>query len=341
MKIVDVFKKLLRSPNLVSQAPIYEKYDKNVQGNTVHERGQVAASITVPFRDFVELPEAPSKIGVAIATGGNPNLAKISAREATKSALAEAVVKLSCVGAFPLGATDCLNFGNPEKPEQMGAFVEGIEGLREVCEALKVPIVSGNVSLYNETRGTSIPPSALIAAFGRVDQVNEVPTLRLRNSDESLFLIGARSQNFGGSEFLNACEKEDARIPMVPLEAISDWTTKLRELATDNVISTAHPISSGGLLVTLAKACLGSDFGATVKIPAEEVLAFLFSEDLGVLVATDKPEIIEEVFKNKAIRLGQVAETPRLLIFAGEEKVLDQDLLEVKTEWEDTLRDIV
>lgn len=341
MKVNDVLKKLLTSSNLVSQAPIYEKYDKNVQGNTVHERGQVAASITVPFRDFAELPNKESKTGVTIATGGNPNLAKISAREATRSAVAEALIKLACVGGIPLGATDCLNFGNPEKAEQMGEFVEGIEGLKEACEVLKVPIVSGNVSLYNETRGKSIPPSALIAVFGRVDEVVNVPKLAFQKEGETIFLVGKRSNNLGGSEFLKACKKEDTRIPKVDLEALRDWTSKLRGLAQENVITTANPVQLGGMITALAKSCIKGSFGAKINIPTENIPQFLFSEDLGVLITTENSERIKSTFGDEAIELGVTTKEQKILVQARIDNILEYDLNEVKEAWENKLREII
>lgn len=341
MKINEVLKILLNTTNIVSQSPIYEKYDKNVQGNTVHERGNTATSITVPFRDFAELPERQSKIGVAIATGGNPNLAKISAREATQSALAEALIKLSCVGGIPLGATDCLNFGNPEKAEQMGEFVEGIEGLKEACEILGIPIVSGNVSLYNETRGTSIPPSALIAVFGRVDEVVDVPRLAFQKAGETIFLLGKRSNNLGGSEFMKACKKEDTRIPKVDLDALKNWTSKLRKLAQENIITTAHPVQLGGVVTALAKSCMKGSLGAEINIPTGNIPQFLFSEDLGVIIATVDPEKIKSAFEDQAIELGKVTKGTDLSIQAGEESILEKDLEEVKKGWEDKLRKII
>lgn len=341
MKISKVLQILLTRTNIVSQAPIYERYDKNVQGNTVHERGKVAASITVPFRDFAELPDDKSKIGVAIATGGNPNLAKISARAATKSALTESIIKLACVGAVPLGATDCLNFGNPEKLEQMGEFVEGIEGLKEACEALEVPIVSGNVSLYNETRGKSIPPSALISVFGRVDAVDTVPQLFFQKEGETIFLIGGRSSNLGGSEFLKVCNKEDSRIPEVDLQVVKRWSDALRKGARKEVLSVAHPVSSGGVLVALAKACMGENLGVDIKIPEENIPQFLFSEDLGVVVTSDVPEKVRKIFGEEALELGQVVRSSVLSVQAGGGSILEQDLSEVQDVWENRLREII
>jgi len=203
MKITlkTAFEELLKSNNLVSRKPIYEKYDKNVQGNTAWERGDVAASITTCFRDFPELTDKNAQKGVVIATGGNPNIAKISVEKAAEMAIQEALLKLTCVGGVPLAATDCLNFGNPEKPDQMGQLVGGIKGVKTACETLEIPIVSGNVSLYNESNGKSIPPSALISIFGRVDEVSKVKKQAFQNIGDLIYYGGTRSNNFGGQNF--------------------------------------------------------------------------------------------------------------------------------------------
>ena len=155
----EVFQAIVDSPNVVSRKPIYEQYDKNVQGKTARERGCVAAGITTPFLDFPELAgQAKAGTGVAIGTGGNPYLGRIDAQAAAEYGIATAALKTACVGGQFLGATDCLNFGNPEKKHQMGELVSGIEGVKMACTQLDIPIVSGNVSLYNCLLYTSPSP---------------------------------------------------------------------------------------------------------------------------------------------------------------------------------------
>ncbi len=340
MKIPEIIEKLLSSPNIANTQPIYEKYDKNVQGNTARERGKVAASICTPFRDFDELPGDKSKTGVAIATGGNPNLAKIDAKAAAINAVCEATIKLACVGAIPLAATDCLNFGNPEKSEQMGEFVAGMEGVKEACEALEIPIVSGNVSLYNETRGKSIPPSAIISVFGRVDDPKQVPQLAFQKAGETIFCIRKRSDHLGGSEFLKVCEKEDFRIPEIDLVEVKNLASQLQKIATKNKISTANPILRGGLIVSVLKSCFKGNLGAEIQIPTENVPGFLFGEDLGVIVTTKNPEPIKDTFGEEAIELGKTTKEFKIALAAESETLLDQSLDEWKNLWENELRKI-
>ncbi len=340
MKLTEIIERLLTSPNIASHSPIYEKYDKNVQGNTVHERGRVAASICVPFQDFPELPDNKALTGIAIATGGNSNLAKISAREAASSAIFEAVIKLACVGAEPLAATDCLNFGNPEKKEQMGDFILGIDGLKSVCEALNVPIVSGNVSLYNESNGKSIPPSALVSVFGRVENPVSVPQLGFLRPGETIFLVGKRSENLGGSELLNVCRKSDFRIPEIEFKSGERLVGSLQKIAATNKISTAQPILNGGLIIALLKSCFENNFGAEISIPEDIIPGFLFGEDLGVVVSSYDGTAIQEAFGDEAVELGKVKEKFHIQIMAGDNVLLEKNLSLWKDMWGNTLRKI-
>ena len=343
MKISEILEKLLTSKNIASCAAIFEKYDKNVQGNTVWERGKVAASIIAPFRDFPELSRCGSVTGVAIATGGNPDLAKISARIAAKEAIIEALVKVSCVGGTPLAATDCLNFGNPEKKDQMGEFVEGVEGLKEACEGLGIPIVSGNVSLYNESGGKSIPPSALVSVFARVDDPKEVPKLSFQNPGETIFLVGNRSTRLGGTEFLKVCGKNDTHVENSDIKNIKSWTQKLQSVASKNLISTAHPIGKGGLIVTLAKASFGEGIGAEIEIPEsyrDKIPQFLFSENAGAIIAASDPEKIREIFGDMAMEIGNTVDGFSLNIKSNEEALFHEDMRSLKEKWEGVMREV-
>ncbi len=334
MKLQEAFAKLLSSPNIASDEPIYEQYDKNVQGNTAHERGAVAASVITPFQDFSELKDAPEgKIGVVIATAGNPNLAKIDPKYAAQSAVFEATLKLACVGGEPLTMTDCLNFGNPEKKDQMGQFVAGVEGVKEASKKLNIPIVSGNVSLYNESGGKSIPPSALISVFGRVMEVDKVPSKILSHkSGMKLFLLGGRSEDLGGSEFLRVCDKEDTRLPELDYEKFKNLAQQVREGVSQELFTMASPILRGGLGVAA--------FG-NVKLNIPEGVSvphFLFSEDLGVLVASDQTD---EVMKLGGIEVGEVIEGDVMIIEQAGEVLSEIKIESLRQVWEDRLRSIV
>lgn len=342
MKIEEALEKILVSPNSCSREPIFETYDKNVQGNTVWERGKVSASIITPFRDFPELSEKGSKTGVAIANGGNPNLAKISARIAAENAVAEAVVKVSCVGGIPLALTDCLNFGNPEKKEQMGEFVAGVEGVKLACEALGIPVVSGNVSFYNESSGTSIPPSALVSVFARVDDPTKVPQLEFKKEGETIFLVGTRSKNLGGSALMDIAGKKDTRIPEVDFKRTKKWLERLQQVAGLNLISTAYPIGLGGVITTLAQASFANEIGVEIKLENLELTLpqFLFSEDIGVIISTSFAGKVQEIFGENAVEIGKTTRRFNLKVEQEDKVVLDEELSPFKKLWEQGLRDI-
>ncbi|MCK5460910.1 hypothetical protein KAI58_02905 [Candidatus Gracilibacteria bacterium] len=335
------FEKILNTPNVASQKPIYETYDKNVQGNTVHERGKVAASITTCFRDFPELDEKSSQIAVVIGIGGNTNLAKISAKDAAENAIAQAVLNIACTGGIPLAATDCLNFGNPEKPDQMGDLVLGIEGVKNACETLHIPIVSGNVSLYNECAKKSIPPSAIISVFGRIDNPRTVPQIGFQKTEETIFVIGSRSQNLGGSEFLRLFKQEDSHVPETNYKKLKKLCSGLRISANENIVSVANPILRGGLFAALCQSTFEKNIGVQIDIPADQAVPqFLFAEDLGAIISTSNPDKIKEIFGEEAIEIGKTTKDFDLLITHKNKVIFENNLAEYKTLWENCLREI-
>lgn len=339
--LLSVIEKIISSPNVVSRKPIYETYDKNVQGNTVWERGITACSMTACFRDFVELPDDVAEKSVAISGGGNPNLAKICPKMAAENAVMEAVFLQHCVGSVPLTATDCLNFGNPEKKDQMGELVAGIEGVKKACETLDVPIVSGNVSLYNESAGKSIPPSAIISVFGRVDEVDKVKPLAFQEAGATIFILGKRSENLGGSEFLNVFDKQDSHHPEINYESFMALTENITNGIDEGLFESIMPIGRGGAMTAALKSAFKGNLGVDISIPEwEEVPAFLFSEDFGAVIATNDPAGITKLFGNDAIAIGKVASTENLKIEQGGEILVDENLASWKNLWENGLRAI-
>lgn len=340
ISLQDALKKVCLSLNTVSRRPIYEKYDKNVQGNTVWERGQSLVAVTTCFRDFPELDDAHSKIAVAVGTGGNPNYAKIDPGYAAEQAICEGALKVAAVGGDWLGATDCLNFGNPEKPNQMGQFVAGVQGIKTACEALEIPIVSGNVSLYNESSGTSIPPSALVSVFARVDQVTQVPSLALP-AKGTLFFIGERSEALGGSEFLRVCGQSDTDLPDLSYARLQSQAEVIRQLVSAELVSMVNLVATGGLWKAVCESAfladkeIALDFSADLSVPAS-----LFGESLGLLVATDDPEKLKAIAGNLAIPVGKVTTGESSITHNGD-TIWTGTLDTWKKEWADKLRAVV
>lgn len=284
----EVLRSVALSPNVVSRLPITEKYDKNVQGNTLIERGHAAVSVMLPFSDFPELPDNKKAIGVCVGTGGNPHVAEVDAGQAAAMGICQAALKVACVGGTWLGATDCLNFGNPEKEAQMGEFVAGVEGVKQACVALDIPIVSGNVSLYNESDGQSIPPSALVSVFGRVDNIQHIKPSYWATAGANIYRLGTAATALGGSEFNHLHNVGSTGLPRLDYENVLTVAQQLRELAAQSEVEAIIPIGPGGLWGALVGAGLKSKAGFSLALAPDTAVSDLLAEGLGAVVISSK-----------------------------------------------------
>ncbi|MCY4443163.1 MAG: AIR synthase related protein, partial [Deltaproteobacteria bacterium] len=197
------------------------------------------------------------------------------------AAVAEAARNLSCVGATPLGLTDCLNFGNPEKEDVMWQFSQAILGMREACLALEIPVVSGNVSFYNETEGVSIHPTPTVAMVGLLDDVERIATPWFRQEGDLVVLLGADRGELGGSEYLKVVHGQVAGTPPAVDLALERGVQRACRAAVEaGFLSSAHDVSEGGLAVALAEACFGDPgIGAVIELePEGRPDALLFGE---------------------------------------------------------------
>jgi phosphoribosylformylglycinamidine synthase len=263
--------KLLGSPNLRSRRFAYRQYDSTVQGNTVLGPGHAAAVARV---------EGTSK-GLAITTDCNPRFMRLDPRRGAAQAVAEAARNLACVGAQPIAATDCLNFGNPERPLVAWQLTEAIGGLAEACRVLDVPIVSGNVSLYNESAGQAIPPTPAVGMVGLLGDVQRVVPTRFV-ADCAVLLLGDHADGLGASEYL----PDDNRFPRFDLESESRLGGLLRDLARRGLLRSAQDVADGGLGVALAECALLGECGAILHLEGRSMEEMLFSEDQGRAVVT-------------------------------------------------------
>jgi len=320
------------SPNVVSRRPIFEKYDKNVQGNSYKERGQAASAVILPFNDFPELPQAKKAIGVTVGTGGNPNRAKIDAQLTAEMAICEAALQTSCVGGTWLGATDCLNFGNPEKEAQMGEFVAGVEGVKVACQRLEIPIVSGNVSLYNENNGKAVPPSALVSVFARVDKIEHVKPITWKSAEAYIYKVGPSSSALGGSEFDRLFELQSTQLPELSYEQVLADSETLKNLITQDSVEAVIPLTAGGVWGTLIGVALNSEAGFDLSFNESSVISDLLAETLGALViSTEEIEGLTLIGKTKSDFLAQIE--------VGSKKH-DFDLESIKSDWNHQLRSV-
>ena len=282
--------KLIGSPNLSSRRWIWEQYDQSVGADTVQRPGGDSAVVRVHG----------SKKALAITTDVTPRYCHADPVEGAKQAVAEAYRNLSCVGATPLALTNCLNFGNPQRSEIMGQFVGCIEGMAEACRALDFPVVSGNVSLYNETKnedGSSLAilPTPAIGGVGLLKDWEKSATIAFKAEGESLLLLGHSTGHVGQSLWLEVCHgRREGPPPPVDLSVERRVGELVRHLIAAGLVSAVHDISDGGALVAIAEMALGGGIGATLNLPtAANPAAIMFGEDQGrILVTTSDPDAV-------------------------------------------------
>jgi phosphoribosylformylglycinamidine synthase subunit PurL len=276
----DALEKLIASPDLCSKRWVFEQYDHVIIGNTVQRPGGDAA--------VVRIKDGPKAL--ALTADVTPRFCEADPFEGGKQAVAEAYRNLTAVGALPLAVTDNLNFGNPERPEIMGQLVGCIRGIGEACRALDFPVVSGNVSLYNETNGRAILPTPTIGAVGLLDDFTKSMTLAFKAEGDAILLVGETAGWLGQSLYLREiCGREEGAPPQVDLAAERRYGEFVRALIRDGLLTAVHDVSDGGLLVALAEMAMASRVGAVLEAPAGiPSHAFWFGEDQGRYVITAK-----------------------------------------------------
>ena len=278
--------RMVGSANGCEKRWIWEQYDHMVMGDTVQRPGGDSAVVRVHG----------SQKGLAMTSDCTPRYCKAFPIEGGKQAVAEAWRNITAVGAKPLAITDCLNFGNPEKAEIMGQFVGCIEGMREACEALEFPVVSGNVSFYNETSGEGIQPTPTIGGVGVIGDVEKSATVALKAADETVVLIGATVGHLGASFYQQeVLGREEGAPPPVDLAVERKNGDFVRGLINDGAVSACHDLSDGGLLVGLSEMVMAGGIGAAMTDASGDVPlhAWLFGEDQArYLVATGDADAV-------------------------------------------------
>lgn len=275
----EIFIRILDSPNICHKEWIFTQYDHMVQTNTV----------LLPGADSAVLWIKENGKGLAITLDGNSNFCYLDPREGAKLMVAEALRNISCVGARPLGATNCLNFGNPEKEEVMWEFKEVVEGMAEACKFFKIPITGGNVSFYNETSGKGIYPTPVFGLVGIIDKIENVLTPSFKREDDYIAICGKMNNEIGGSEYLRIVKGENLG-PCPTVDLKMEWKLHrfMLEAIERSLLSSAHDISEGGLLACLAESAFSGGIGFVVKIGDRDGREdfFLFGESPTRIVIT-------------------------------------------------------
>ncbi len=282
-------KTLMGCPDLVSRRWVWEQYDHTVMADTVQRPGGDAAVVRV---------HGTNK-GLAISTDCTPRYVKADPVEGGKQAVAETWRNITAVGGKPLAITDNLNFGNPEKPEIMGQIVGAIQGIGEACNRLSYPVVSGNVSLYNETDGKPILPTPAIGGVGLIGDLSKMMTLAFKRADEVIILIGQKDSAsgwLGQSLYLReVCGLEKGAPPPVDLEKEKYAGDAVRGLITNGLVTACHDLSDGGLMVALCEMALAADIGCTLTDPGAPRHGLLFGEDQGRYVVTARARNVKAI----------------------------------------------
>jgi len=297
--IQDAFIKVFSSPNIVSKKWVYEQYDSMVRTNTIVGPGSDAAVIYIK----------DTNKAIAACTDCNGRYVYLNPKEGTKIAVAEAARNVVCSGAVPLAITNCLNFGNPYKPEMYWTFKEAIEGMGEACRYFNTPVTGGNVSFYNESPDAAVYPTPVIGMLGLIEDLSFVLTSSFKQKNDLIYVLGEDFEEIGGSEFLKIIHnKVSGKAPEIDLTKEKKIFDLMKELTKNHLLQSAHDISEGGIICALAECCISDEkksVGAKVEVPVKSRLDFsLFSESQSriiVSVTAEKQKAFEEMLNKHSV----------------------------------------
>ncbi len=318
---------LLKQPTISSKEWVYDQYDYMVRTNTVVSPGSDAAVVRV----------RGTNKALAMTTDCNSRFIYLDPETGGKIAVAEAARNIICSGAEPLAITDCLNFGNPEKPEIFWQLEKAADGMSEACRSLSTPVIGGNVSLYNETNGEAIYPTPVVGMVGLVSDLQHITTQTFKNESDLIYVVGEAKVEFGGSELQKMLEgKIFGRAPELDLAVEQKRQQQILTAIQKGLVASAHDLSEGGLAVALAESLFGaSKLGAKVNLAGEPV-SELFSETQSRFLLSIKPEnkTAFEALVEDAICIGSVTGDNKLVVATDiDSKVLEADVEDLQTAW--------
>jgi phosphoribosylformylglycinamidine synthase subunit PurL len=305
---------MLSNPNIGSKRWVYRQYDSLVQGNTVGGPGGDAAVLRIKG----------SRRALALTVDSNPRACALDPYTGAVATVIEAARNVACVGARPVGITNCLNYGNPERPEIMWQFAEGVRGLGDASRAIGAPVVSGNVSFYNETEGRAIPPTPTIAVVGLMTDVAHHVSSHFKRAGDAILIVRTARPSLAASEYAATYGESDETLSPIDLERENALLEGLVECAEHGLIRSSHDAAEGGLAVAIAEACFNPEarLGAEVDLSAHGLAdtVELFGEGPSTVVisaAADDVAAVERVFLNLGLTVfqaGRVLAEPRLAL---------------------------
>jgi phosphoribosylformylglycinamidine synthase len=326
LNFVAAMKTLMSSPDMASKRWIWEQYDRHVMGDTVQDSRSDAAIVRLHG----------SNRALAISCDVTPRYVQADPYEGGKQAVAECWRNLSAVGARPLAVTDNLNFGNPQRPEIMGQIVAAIDGMAEACRALDFPVISGNVSLYNETNGVAIPPTPAIGGVGLIDDVALRADLSGMREGDVIILVGETRGHLGQSMYLReVLHREDGAAPPVDLAIEKRNGDLVRTLIREGHVTTVHDLSDGGLAAGVAELALVNDLGLYLD-PRADAVGYLFGEDQArylIAVAPHRADLVYDAAEHAGVPAEPIGVAGGCEIAFGDSAIDIQDLRAAHEGW--------
>jgi phosphoribosylformylglycinamidine synthase len=330
----EILLKILSHENMASREPVFETYDKQVQGRTHTETGLADAGIMAPFNSE-NYPEEIRNVGIALSTDNNPRHGLINPYWGGVNAVVEAMRNVAAVGATPHAISDCLCFGNPEKPHQMWEFVESVRGVADACHTITLkdspddatPIIAGNVSFYNESQNGPIPPSPIVP-------------MHFQKTDSVLLLIGERKDELGGSIYYSLYNELGAYVPNPKLDEVKNQIYAITDCIDRELLFACHDIADGGIASALAEMTFGKTLGCKVNIESNLSLSkILFSETGGFVAETPRENVekVQSVFLTYGLEAFEIGSTGGESININE--VIDLKVVNALTAWTNGLRD--
>ena len=340
----DIFN-VLNHVNVGCRKPIYQQYDKQVQGRVIIERGAAAAGVVAPFNDE-KTPEELSSIGIALSVSQNPLIGLQDAYACGVHAVIEACYKVISVGATPLAISDCLCFGNPEKPEQMHALVQSIQAIIDTCETFcfqshekaALPCVAGNVSLYNESDDQAIPASPMISCVGKITDIATLCPATCHHADEVIYLVGSHAPSLQNSVYQDLIALQDSPTETIDIQTAYHVAEALLSAQQDHLITSAQIIREGGLITALAKLFFGSGLGAHLSIQSDlHPAIILFGETPSFVITAKKSdrESLENILKDVPFMYLGISTTDQHITVND---YVNLSVSELQHQWENGLR---
>ena len=339
----EIALKVLGHPNVASKMACYKHYDTNVMGNTIIHAGEADAGLMAPLPD--------SSYGVALKSDCNPRYNRIDPYWGAVAAVAESMRNVAAIGAIPSALTDCLNYGSPERAEAFWDFYEGVRGIADAASKIHrkgttfpVPVISGNVSFYNESKsGKSVDPSPMVACVGIMQDYSKAITMKIKHDSAALFLVGERKDELGGSIYYDVHNELGANVPKIDLEKEKHMIHAVIDAIDDGLIAACHDISDGGLLACVAEMILGGEADGNIgaelnahfsKLPLSKLL---FSESSGFVMecVKGKEKELKDLFGFYDLNLIELGKTggKKLIIRQEKKPCINLPIEKMKEAW--------